>query len=143
MSVTLAVAVALLGVSLPSYGFIADSDRFVQFVRGQTYLYGRLDEHGHFNEYSRRERSPNALGYIGSGNIHDGRLLSNSPGPVYELRYRRLIPGTLRDGEFTPDPDGKPMRFADYRYHGDTTQPIWNLPGIVGRFVVDCGDSEA
>lgn len=60
------LAVASLMTPSPAYGYVADADRFVSLFQERTYLVGRLDSAGHFNEYYRVEMPPHVLGVINS-----------------------------------------------------------------------------
>lgn len=123
---TISTLVSLM--PLPACGFVSDTERYVEFNRDIYHLFGRLDEFGHFNELGRIEltQMPEATSRSFPANILiDGWF---KPVFVYEFRYGRLIPGTMHRGEFTPDLDGKPIRFADYRCTS-ADRPIWNLPG--------------
>ena len=88
---------------------------------------GRLNEEGVFKETKRLPYRNGVLIYSG----HPFTLLTvyASKSVVYELQKKTLVPGRLSEKcEFTPDPKGKPIPFAEYQYTpGDP--PIWNLPG--------------
>ena len=137
---------ASLAVPSPPYGFIADTDRFVTIGKtfdGSHYcLIGRFDAAGHFNERSRIELHPPLYSVHGSGPL-GARVTDGSwgkPESVYEFRYGKLVPGTIRWGHFTPGPNGKSIRFENYRYYGYGTREIWNLPGYF-RLVTPLGQS--
>ena len=124
-----AAALTLASLVLPPapHVYVPDTDRFVYFRQSSYLLTGRLDSAGHFNELSRTEA---VGGVFQITRVYPRHLVDgwNSPVLVYELRYRRLIPGIMCRGEFTPDLDARPIRFTDYHYT-PTARPIWNLPG--------------
>ena len=125
---------ASLAVPHPAYNFIADTDRLVSFFRAygerRYYVTGRFDAEGRFIENRRYEVYPPIYVFTGSGDETIEHLSFSRRGSnaVYEFRSGKLVPGTIDWGQFTPDPNGKPIRFADYQY-SPIAKVIWNLPG--------------
>ena len=137
------VALAALALRSPAHGFVPDTDRYVSLYRGEDLLVGRLDKEGHFNELERfgiNQTERGVYRFNTPYGLLNGRRV---PEPVYEFRYGRLVPGTMRKGNFTPDPAGKSVRFADYHYRPDA-RPIWNLPGYFRCvYPIRCSDKPA
>jgi hypothetical protein len=109
------------------YEFVPDTDTWFRLSRVGSTAIGKLDEAGNFIPDPRWCYTPGA----GSG-IPPGQLLNGPPGPAYEYRSGRLIPGALdQKGNFVPDLGGKIISLEDYR-PGSKAIRIYNLPG---RFV--------
>jgi hypothetical protein len=107
------------------YEFKLDSDRVVVIMRGDYYLFGKLDKSGDFAETGKAS--------ITSGLSAGSSAILNHPfirgRAVYEYRSGRLIKGMLdRSGAFVPEVSSKVIDFKDYRYSPDAIH-IWNLPG--------------
>ena len=126
----LLTATLLPGAPAPmptEYEFVPDTDPLFRLSRIGYFAIGKLDEAGNFIPDPRWADVTHA----GSG-IPFTQLLNGPPGPAYEYRSGRLIPGELdKKGNFIPEIGGKIIPLEDYR-PGPKAIRIYNLPG---RFV--------
>jgi hypothetical protein len=106
------------------YEFVPDTRPWFRLSRGGRTDIGKLDEAGNFIPDPHWCNVPG----IASGEPYN-QLLNGPPGPAYEYRSGRLIPGELdQKGYFIPEIGGKIITLEDYR-PGPKATRIYNLPG--------------
>jgi hypothetical protein len=127
----LLTAALLPGAPAPmptEYEFVPDTDTLFRLSRVGSFAIGKLDEAGNFIPDPRwADINPH-----GGSHMPVTQLLNGPPGPAYEYRSGRLIPGEIdKKGNFVPELGGKIISLDDYR-PGPKALRIYHLPG---RFV--------
>jgi len=113
-------------VPAQEYTFVPNTGRWVEVIRGEYKMIGKLDREGNF--------VPTYIYPITAElSCAPARKPLTSPSlqprKVYEFRSGRLIQGELlKSGNFVPDLGCAVMRFDDYKFSPEAI-PIWNLPG--------------
>jgi hypothetical protein len=111
------------------YEFVPNTDTLFDLSRVGWWAIGKLDEAGNFNPDPRWANITTGPGPHGGSHMPATQRLNGPPGPAYEYRSGRLIPGELdKKGNFVPELGGKIIPLEDYR-PGPNAVRIYNLPG--------------
>ncbi|MFT3880040.1 MAG: hypothetical protein QM703_10325 [Gemmatales bacterium] len=124
------LTVVLALVLIECNGNAQDESKPILSKRYLNHLYyGDIDESGNFVPSVTINPINITRGYPKSSSIDDKPFVSayRDAEEVYEYRSFRLVPGTIRRGEFAPDISGKVIDFADYQ-SSKNTRRIYNLP---------------
>jgi len=112
------------------YVFVENTDHWVEIIRSEWQLTGKLDKNGDFVFESKLKKGHPAISAPSTSGVINNPASALKAKKVFEFRSGLLIPGEVQPGgRFVPEAGGKIILFKDYEYT-PTATPIWNLPGV-------------